>query len=302
MDAIYIRIMMQEDNLSPQSAAALLRFYAEAGVVDLIEDAPIDRFAQTKEQIASRASKKQTSTPQAQKAPFSGAPSATSRPSPTQPSSMPPQSASIAVPDQATMDEARELAKSAKDLNELKKLLGDFKGCNLRQGAKNTVFSDGNPEAPIMLVGEAPGRDEDLQGVPFVGRAGQLLDKMLAAINLDRKTCYITNIIPWRPPGNRTPVPHEIELCRPFVERHIELVAPKLLVFMGNVSNKTLLNTSKGILSMRGTWSQYQVGENQVPVMSTLHPAYLLRTPAAKRNSWADLLAIKAKLDEIIGN
>ena len=138
-----------------------------------------------------------------------------------------------------------------------------------------------------------------MHGIPFVGPSGQLLDKMLAAISLDRTSCYITNIISWRPPGNRTPVPHEIELCRPFVERHIELVQPKLLIFMGNVSTKTLLNTNKGILSIRGKWDAYKIGDNSVPAMPTLHPTYLLKTPAAKRNAWHDLLAVQAKLAEL---
>jgi uracil-DNA glycosylase family 4 len=126
-----------------------------------------------------------------------------------------------------------------------------------------------------------------------------MLDKMLAAISLDRTSCYISNIIPWRPPGNRTPVAHEIELCRPFVERHIELAQPKLLIFMGNVSTKTLLNTNKGILSIRGKWDEYKIGEEAVPAMPTLHPAYLLKNPVAKRNAWHDLLAIQAKLKEL---
>jgi uracil-DNA glycosylase family 4 len=229
----------------------------------------------------------------------SSAPSQTQHPA-QRPVQRPEQaSTTLAVPDQAAMKETRELAQSAKIIEELSAIIKSYKGCNLCHSAKNTVFADGNPEAPVMLIGEAPGRDEDMHGIPFVGPAGQMLDKMLAAISLDRTSCYISNIIPWRPPGNRTPVAHEIELCRPFVERHIELAQPKLLIFMGNVSTKTLLNTNKGILSIRGKWDEYKIGEEAVPAMPTLHPAYLLKNPVAKRNAWHDLLAIQAKLKEL---
>lgn len=154
--------------------------------------------------------------------------------------------------------------------------------------------------ADVMFIGEAPGRDEDRQGLPFVGRAGQLLDRMLQAIGLDRTSSYITNIIPWRPPGNRTPTPIEIELCRPFVERHVTLVNPKIVVLMGNVPTKTLLETNRGILSIRGTWSTYHSNsDTDIPAMPTLHPAYLLRNPLQKRLSWQDFLNVRARLDAL---
>lgn len=301
-------------DITPQMAAAMLQFYAEAGVVDLLEDDPVDRYADTIKQLEERKTKKAAQMdqmlsankarannirPQGNGGQGNGGSAPGQRanqPRPTPPSQS---GTTLAVPDQAAMDEARHLAKSANSIEELKTIISSFKGCNLCHSAKNTVFADGNPEAPIMLVGEAPGRDEDMHGIPFVGPSGQLLDKMLAAISLDRTSAYITNIIPWRPPGNRTPVAHEIELCRPFIERHIELVEPKLLVFMGNVSTSTLLNTNKGILSIRGKWDEYKIGETSVPAMPTLHPAYLLKTPAAKRNAWHDLLAVQAKLSEL---
>jgi len=282
--------------ISGKEAAGLLRFYAEAGVIDLLDSDPVDRYVQTVELQKSRRGQTSLATNVDQQ---KSANARSTPPSFNAPKQIPPPMTAMAVPDQAMIDDAKVLAKSAKSIDDLRETVKQYSGCSLKQSAKNTVFCDGNPEAPIMLIGEAPGRDEDQQGIPFVGRAGQLLDKMLAAIDLDRKGCYITNVIPWRPPGNRTPTSHEIELCRPFVERHIELINPQLLVFMGNVSNKTLLNTNKGILSMRGTWSDYELGENKVPAMSTLHPAYLLRNPIAKRNSWYDLLAIKAKLNEL---
>lgn len=289
-------------DITPQIAASMLQFYAQAGVVDLLDDEPIDRYVDTARQLEERKAKKAAQMDNmlsANKARANNIQPQSKASAPAQATRPAQPTTTLAVPDQAAMAETRELAKSATTIEELNTILKSFKGCNLCHSAKNTVFSDGNPEAPIMIVGEAPGRDEDMHGIPFVGPAGQLLDKMLAAISLDRTSCYITNIIPWRPPGNRTPVAHEIELCRPFVARHIELVQPKLLVFMGNVSTTTLLNTNKGILSIRGKWDEYQVGEAPVPAMPTLHPTYLLRTPAAKRNAWNDLLAIQAKLSEL---
>lgn len=290
------------NEITPQMAASMLQFYAEAGVVDLLEDEPIDRYADTIKKLEERKSKNATrmnasiaaNKETAQNTPSRGGNTAQNRPAPST-----PQSNALPVPDQAAMDETRAMAKSANSIEELQKLVTAYKGCNLCHSAKNTVFADGNPQAPIMFIGEAPGRDEDVNGTPFVGPLGQLMDKMLAAISLDRTSCYLTNILPWRPPGNRTPVAHEIELCRPFVERHIELAAPKMLVVMGSVSTKTLLKTNKGILSLRGNWGTYQIGDNAIPTMPTLHPAYLIKTPAAKRNVWMDLLAIQAKRKEM---
>lgn len=286
--------------LSREEAASILKFYSEAGVVDLLEEAPIDRYETSRKQLEEKRARKSSGS----SAKPSGAPIRTStserltqdRPAAPQ---MNAATTNMVVPDQESIDEARALAKSATSINELKDIVAGFKGCNLRQSAKNTIFSDGNPDAPIMFIGGAPARDEDRQGVPFVGPVGQLFDKMLAAIALDRDKSYLTNIIPWRPPGNRTPVPHEIELCRPFVERHIELAKPKLLVFMGNVSSKTLLGTNKSILSMRGIWSEYDIDGEMVPVMPMLNPEHVLKNPASKRNAWKDLLAISAKLKEL---
>ena len=205
--------------------------------------------------------------------------------------------ANATLPDAEAVASARELASKADTLEALREALGAFNGCNLKLTAKNLVFADGNPEARIMLVGEAPGRDEDIQGLPFVGRSGQLLDRMLAAIGLDRTKVYITNVLPWRPPGNRTPTPAEVEICRPFIERHIELVAPDMLVAVGGSSAKMLFQTTTGILSLRGKWQKYKTGEREVDALATLHPAYLLRQPAQKRLVWHDLLQIRAKLD-----
>lgn len=201
------------------------------------------------------------------------------------------------VPDDTKIALARQLASSATTLEQLREQLASFDGCNLKFTAKNLVFADGNPHAPIMFVGEAPGREEDLEGVPFIGRSGQLLDRMLAAIGLDRTGVYIANTIPWRPPGNRTPTPLETEICRPFFERQIELAAPRLLVALGGPAAKALTHAPEGILRLRGNWKTHRTAAGiDIPVMPTLHPAYLLRNSAQKRFAWRDFIAAKMQL------
>lgn len=197
------------------------------------------------------------------------------------------------------VEEARKRAASAPTLTDLRQALADFNGCSLKFSAKSLVFADGNPDGDVMFIGEAPGRDEDIQGLPFVGRAGQLLDKMMAAINLDRTNSYITNILPWRPPGNRKPSLDEQAMLRPFIHRHIELVNPKILVFLGGTAAQQLLDTKDGIMRLRGRWKNYETGARAIPAMSTLHPAFLLRTPAQKRAAWQDLLDVAAKLEQL---
>lgn len=194
---------------------------------------------------------------------------------------------------------AREQASSTGSLADLRACLEAFDGCNLKRTAKSLVFADGNPDARVMFIGEAPGRDEDLQGKPFVGRSGQLLDRMLKAIGLDRSQVYIANTVPWRPPGNRTPTPQETEICRPFIQREIELVNPDVVVFLGAASAKTLLGVQDGIRKMRGRWMTYPVAGRQVAALATYHPAYLLRSPLEKRLSWRDFLSVKSKLHEL---
>lgn len=291
------------ETMSAGECAAILHFYADAGVDCLLDDSPIDRFhesAQIKTKTARGAN------------PTSG--QRTSEALPNEQSTPPPQQSSqdqptiqatqsAAIPNEQAIAEAREISRSVQSIDALHQCLLSFNGCNLRFGARNTVFADGNTAAQIMFIGEAPGRDEDRQGLPFVGRAGQLLDKMLAAIRFERSDVYITNMIPWRPPGNRTPTPLEIELCRPFIQRHIELVAPKIVVLLGNVSTKALLGTSQGILSLRGNWSEYRSDNDIIiPALPTLHPAYLLRNPAQKRQSWIDFLKLRERSDQISGS
>jgi DNA polymerase len=183
-------------------------------------------------------------------------------------------------------------------LDDLRRALAAFEGCPLKKTATNLVFADGNPNAKVMLVGEAPGADEDRQGVPFVGVSGQLLDRMLGTIGLDRTSVYITNIVPWRPPGNRQPTPQEISACKPFVEKHIALVQPEILILVGGVAMKTLFNTNDGIMRLRGTWQSYTSPELKAPIkaIATYHPSFLLRSPGQKAQSWQDLLMIKHAL------
>ena len=192
---------------------------------------------------------------------------------------------------------AREAARSAASLDALRDMLTKFEGCALRTTAKQLVFADGNPQARVMFVGEAPGREEDIEGLPFVGRSGQLLNRMIAAIGLDRTKVYIANVIPWRPPGNRTPTPQETQICLPFIQRQIELVNPDVLVTLGNPSTQTLLSTREGIMKTRGRWFDYDTGTRKIKAMATFHPAYLLRSPSYKRLAWQDLRAIAKALE-----
>lgn len=191
---------------------------------------------------------------------------------------------------------AREAARGAASLDELKAILEGFEGCALKRTASRLVFSDGNPAAKVMFVGEAPGRDEDQQGLPFVGRSGKLLDLMLASIGLDRTSAYIANVIPWRPPGNRTPTPQETAVCLPFIARQIELADPDILVCLGGPSAQALLATTEGITKLRGRFMDYDTGTRTIRAIATFHPAYLLRTPLGKRFAWRDMLAVEELL------
>ena len=181
-------------------------------------------------------------------------------------------------------------------LEELKSFMSDFKGCELYKSSTNMVFSDGNPKSEIMLIGEAPGHDEDIQGKPFVGRSGKLLDKMLEAIELNREKVYIANIIPWRPPSNRRPTDEEIEICLPFIKKHIELIKPKVLMLLGSTATFALLKNTEGITKIRGKWVDLNLNSISVPTLPTFHPAFLLRQPAQKKHVWEDLKSLKNKV------
>jgi uracil-DNA glycosylase family 4 len=254
----------------------LLRWYADMGVDIALDEAAHDRLAE-----CSAARTTVEKQPPEKTAP--------SQPHAAFAPSRPPREAAIALPAVALEQSAREGAAAAQNLNDLRERLLSFDGCGLKATATQLVFGDGDPHAEIMFVGEAPGADEDRQGRPFVGRAGQLLDKMLAAIGLERGNVYISNVAPWRPPGNRTPTPLEIGVCLPFTRRQIELVGPKILVCLGAPSAQTLLGSKEGIMRLRGRWYDYSAGQTTIKATAMLHPAYLLRQPAQKKLAWQDL-------------
>lgn len=197
----------------------------------------------------------------------------------------------------ASKQNARDICTKAQTLAELKKIVADFDGCALKLTAKSTVFGAGNEKAELMFIGEAPGADEDRCGLPFVGRSGRLLEKILEAIDLKREDVYITNIVLWRPPGNRTPTDSEIAICLPFIKRQIELISPKIIVFLGGSSANALLDNTDSISRLRGKWLEYSLSKKQtIPAIATFHPAFLLRNPASKAKVWADFLRIQKKL------
>ncbi len=194
---------------------------------------------------------------------------------------------------------AREVCAAAKTLTELKAVMEKFEGCSLKFSANSTVFGHGSPQAKLMLIGEAPGADEDMEGVPFVGRSGQLLTKMLAAIGIYREECYITNVLPWRPPGNRTPTDGEIAVCLPFLQRQIELIKPKCIFLLGGSAANAVLNNAESISHLRGHIIDYITSDGTaIPTLSSFHPAYLLRTPQQKAKAWSDLLRLQRNLNE----
>ena len=273
--------------MTPEPAptvSQLLAFYLEAGVDCALSEEPANRLAEPE-----RPADVKIPAPSREVNP----PVRSLREAPT--AFAAPASVVLPAPD-TVIASAREAARTAASLDVLREMLETFDGCALKSTATRLVFADGNPKARIMFVGEAPGRDEDIEGLPFVGRSGKLLDRMIAAIGLDRTKVYITNVIPWRPPGNRTPTPQETQICLPFIQRQIELVDPDILVTLGNPSTQTLLSTREGIMKTRGRWLQYDTGTRVIRAMATFHPAYLLRSPSYKRMSWQDLRAIAKAL------
>jgi DNA polymerase len=262
---------------NPQSVAALLRWYNDIGVDLALDDDPHDRF--TELAVKSAPAARVLTEPSARMGPALPVPRA---------AAIPPAAIS-ALSSEAVVLSAREAAERAQTLYELREALDTFEGCALRKTATQLVFGDGNPAARVMFVGEAPGAEEDRAGKPFVGRSGQLLDRMLAAIGLDRTSAYITNVVPWRPPGNRTPTPLETAACLPFTRRHIELSSCEILVCLGNPSTQILLGAKDGIMRTRGRWLEYDAGSRTLRAMPMLHPAFLLRQPGHKRLAWRDM-------------
>jgi uracil-DNA glycosylase len=263
---------------SAPTAQQLLAFYLEAGVDCALTETPANRLSD----------------------PDIAPPAAAARPEPvrTVAAGVPAPRGEAAPAPEAAIMSAREAARTAPSLEVLRALLEKFDGCALKSTATRLVFADGNPQARIMFVGEAPGREEDIEGLPFVGRSGKLLDRMISAIGLNRGNAYIANVIPWRPPGNRTPTPQETQICLPFIQRQIELVNPDVLVTLGNPSTQTLLSTREGIMKTRGRWFDYDTGTRTIRALATFHPAYLLRSPSYKRLAWQDLRSIAKALEE----
>lgn len=264
--------MSENRPLNDAEARAALDWYRAVGVDFAVGEDPVDRFA-----ASAAPSRARPAPPPEAVVAAAAAPAA----------------ASLAISLTSDPTETTALAAGAQTLDELRAVMNAYEGCLLKKRATQLVFADGNPEAEIMLVGEGPGEQEDLQGKPFVGRAGQLLDRMLAAIGLDRSKVYIANMVPWRPPGNRDPSPEEMALCTPFLLRQVELVAPKFLVTLGNVPTKSLFQTQNGITRMRGQWRDLTINSHQTRALATLHPAYLLRTPGSKALAWRDMLSLK---------
>ena len=266
---------------------SLLRWYVDQGIDEAIGEVAIDRFAAPAPQP--------TPLPVQQRAPAAPTPI---RPAPA---AVAPPRGPVPIESPQLVEDARALAQRCNSVEELEAAVRAFEGCALKRTAKNTVFADGVAGSPVMVVGEAPGADEDRLGKPFVGVSGQLMDRMFEAIGMSReRDLYITNILFWRPPGNRTPTLAEQAICMAFTRRHIELARPKVLVLAGGTAAKSVLDTTEGIMRLRGKWTNLSLDDGSaVPTLPTFHPAYLLRTPASKRQSWSDLLSLDKKLREL---
>jgi len=290
-----IRAMSETDSLSA------LAWLVDAGADEAVLEEPVDRFV-VKPNPPLEGGGRNSDRPSKKPTAFSGKGTQPSQPDPSpkfaaQISTLPQGEGAHAASTTDPIGSAMEMAAACNTLAELKAALEAFEGCALKKGAANTVFADGTPAKHILFIGEAPGAEEDRRGLPFVGRAGKLLDKMLEAIGLSRaENVYITNVLNWRPPGNRDPDPTEVAMCIPFLRRHIELVDPGIVVLLGKVAVKNVAGIGEGIMATRGRWLQYFVNGRMVPVMPTLHPAYLLRQPAHKKLAWRDLQAVDEKI------
>lgn len=287
--------MISVHDLSAFELAALLSFHADCGVEWLIEDEPVDRLAEFAAQKAARAAitkPRETVAPAAASTP-TRAPGGAARPAPAPPTA---RAASLAVPDEHAVNEARFAAESATSLAELKEALLAFNGCNLKTSARSSIFATGDAASGIMIVGPAPSGDDDREGMPFSGRAGLLLDRMLAAIGLAREGVLLTHILPWRPPGDRAPSQREAAICRPFIERQIELAEPRALLLLGNFTARYFFGATESINSLRGRWRPIAAGAFQGEALASLHPLDLMSAPATKAMAWQDLLTFRHKI------
>lgn len=290
--------MISANDLSPAELAALLHFHADAGVDWLLEDTAIDRFAEFE---ASRNKQQVRQTDNARSGQTAGRSDA-GKPSAAaggRSAAAAPSMPNMAVPDDQAVAAARFAAESARSLEELKTALESFNGCNLKNGARNTVFATGTPGSKVMIIGPMPDADDDRDGLPFSGKAGMLLDRMLAAIDLDRNQIALANTVPWRPPGNRAPSGPEMNICRPFIERQIALFEPKLLLLLGNVTARFFFGGTGTIHTLRGQWREVPVGGVIIPALASLHPQELLNAPASKALAWQDLLSFKSRLAQM---
>lgn len=285
--------MIDAAHLEAPELAALLHFYADAGVEWLVEEQAIDSFAAFAE----------TRAAQTRPAPVATAPERPARPATpakkSERATAPPpaaQTGTIVVPNEEAVALAREAATSAQTLDELKDRLTAFNGCNLRLSALSTIFASGGEQSGVMIVGPLPEPDDEREGIAFSGPPGALLQRMIGAIGLTRETVLTTTLIPWRTPGNRAPLPHEIDLCRPFIERQVELANPRALLLLGNLTARTFFGASGNIHQLRGQWRDLTFGSLVVPALATLHPSELAKAPRAKPQAWADLLSFAKRI------
>ncbi|MBY3042352.1 uracil-DNA glycosylase family protein [Rhizobium leguminosarum] len=299
--------MISANDLSPAELAALLHFHADAGVEWLLEEEAIDRFAEFEAMKAARrpAAQAQQQRPAAGERPAPvqspARPNTAARPAPAERAASGPQPA---IPDGEAVQQARFVAETARSLVELKTAIETFNGCNLKHSARSTIFASGDAESGIMVIGSAPSAEDDREGLPFSGKSGQLFDKMLAAIGLTRSTILLTQVIPWRPPGNRAPSAAEMDICRPFIERQIALAEPKAILLLGNFSARFFFGENDTIHGLRGRWKEIAAADCVIPAIASLHPQDLLTAPVNKRLAWNDLLAFQAKLKSLslLGN
>ncbi|WVT74259.1 uracil-DNA glycosylase [Sinorhizobium chiapasense] len=294
--------MISAHDLSPAELAALLAFHADAGVEWLLEEEPVDRFAEFEAMKAARGSARASAASSRAEAPPAqpaARQTAAAAPAPSRENRAPAPAASapaVAIPDAQAIEEARFAAESARSLAELKVAMEGFAGCNLRNSARNLVFAEGDPASGIMVVGPMPYADDDRDGQPFAGRLGEMLTRMLAGIGLARESVLLSNVVPWRPPGNRVPTAREADICRPFIERQIALAEPRHLLLLGNFTARFFFGGNDTIHQLRGEWRELPIGGITVPTLATLHPQDLVTAPVNKRFVWQDLLAFKARI------
>lgn len=288
--------MISSNDLTPAELAALLHFHADAGVEWLLEEDAVDRIAEFTAMRTARAMPPRPDAPPAQpvarKAPASTEASRQAAPAAAPAPAMPV----VAIPDSEAIAEAEFVAASARSLDELRIAMEAFNGCNLKASARGLIFAEGHPRPQIMVIGAMPNAEDDRDGLPFSGRQGLMLDRMLAGIGLKRAELLLTNIVPWRPPGNRPPSAREADICRPFIERQIALAEPQRLLILGNFAARFLFRASETIHQLRGEWRGIDVAGRTIPAFATLHPQDLAMAPVSKRLAWADLLAFRAGL------